>query len=79
MISRKAANTRSRLVIDLDAIARNYAALQALTPKAETSAVVKANAYGLGAGPVARRLAKQGARTFFVATVEEGAAVREAL
>ena len=72
-------NTRSRLVIDLDAIARNYAALQALTPKAETSAVVKANAYGLGAGPVARRLAKQGARTFFVATVEEGAAVREAL
>ena len=72
-------NTRSRLVIDLDAIARNYAALQALTPKAETSAVVKANAYGLGAGPVARRLAEQGARTFFVATVEEGAAVREAL
>ena len=72
-------NTRSRLVIDLDAIARNYAALQALTPKAETSAVVKANAYGLGAGPVTRRLAKQGARTFFVATVEEGAAVREAL
>lgn len=72
-------NARSRLVVDLDAIARNFAKLQTLTPSAETGAVVKANAYGLGAGPVARRLLKDGARSFFVATVEEGAQVREAL
>ena len=72
-------NTRSRLVVDLDAITRNYKLLQKQTPSAETSAVVKANAYGLGADAVARRLAKEGARTFFVATVEEGVRVREAL
>jgi alanine racemase len=41
--------------------------------------VVKADAYGLGAGPVARALAAAGARTFFVALAEEGAALREAL
>lgn len=72
-------NTRSRLVVDLDALSRNFSRLQKLTPSAETGAVVKANAYGLGAAPVARRLMKDGARTFFVATVEEGVEVREAL
>jgi alanine racemase len=72
-------NTRARLIVDLDAVSRNFKALQKLSPNAETSAVVKANAYGLGAGPVARRLMKDGARTFFVATVEEGVEVREAL
>jgi alanine racemase len=41
--------------------------------------VVKADAYGLGAGRVARALAEAGARTFFVAVAEEGAALREAL
>ncbi|WP_028284810.1 alanine racemase [Oceanicaulis alexandrii] len=72
-------NTRARLIVDLDAVSRNFKVLQKLSPNAETSAVVKANAYGLGAGPVARRLMKEGARTFFVATVEEGVEVREAL
>ena len=41
--------------------------------------VVKANGYGLGAGAVAQALAKAGARRFFVAVAEEGAAVRKAL
>ena len=48
-------------------------------PAVETAAVVKADAYGLGAGPVARALAAAGARSFFVALAEEGAALREAL
>ena len=68
-----------RLNIDLDALVANYKALAALAPQAETAAVVKADAYGLGIGPVARTLAKAGARRFFVAVAEEGAALREAL
>jgi alanine racemase len=66
------------LHIDLDAIAANWAALNAKTA-CETAAVVKADAYGLGLAPVARRLARAGARRFFVANAAEGAALRQAL
>jgi alanine racemase len=45
----------------------------------ETAAVVKADAYGLGAAVVGPALARAGARSFFVAIAEEGAALREAL
>lgn len=45
----------------------------------ETGAVVKADSYGLGAARVAQVLARVGARKFFVAAAEEGAAVRQAL
>jgi alanine racemase len=41
--------------------------------------VVKANAYGLGAAPVARALAGAGCRMFFVATLDEGIALRRAI
>ncbi|MDJ0629189.1 MAG: alanine racemase [Rhodobacter sp.] len=69
-----------RLTIDLDAIAANWRALDALTSATvETAATVKADAYGLGIGPVARTLANTGVRTFFVAVAEEGAALRDAL
>lgn len=68
------------LTIDLNAIADNWRALDAITAAGvETAATVKADAYGLGVGPVARALAQAGARTFFVAVTEEGAALREAL
>jgi alanine racemase len=48
-------------------------------PGVETAAVVKADAYGLGVGPVGRALAGAGVRSFFVALAEEGAALREAI
>ncbi|WP_272004474.1 alanine racemase [Roseovarius sp. ZX-A-9] len=66
------------LTIDLNAIVANWRALNALS-EGETGAAVKADAYGLGADRVARALARAGARTFFVAVAEEGAALREAL
>ena len=66
------------LTIDLDAIAANWRALDALTA-VETAAVVKADGYGLGAARVARALARAGCKRFFVAVAEEGAAVREAV
>ncbi len=68
------------LSIDLDAIAANWRALDRLSaPHVQTAAVVKADAYGLGATRVVRALAQAGARRFFVAVAEEGAAVRQAL
>ncbi len=71
---------RARLTIDLDAITRNWRALAAIAgPGVETAAVLKADAYGLGAARVGPALARAGARSFFVALAEEGAALREAL
>ena len=67
------------LTIDLEAVTANWRALAALAPDAETGAVVKADAYGLGVEPVAKALARAGARSFFVAVAEEGAALRKAL
>ncbi|MDQ2068074.1 alanine racemase [Xinfangfangia sp. CPCC 101601] len=68
------------LTIDLDAIANNWRAMDRLSGQGvQTGAVVKADAYGLGVPRVARALAQAGARRFFVAASEEGAAVRQAL
>lgn len=69
-----------RLDIDLAAIAANYRRLASAAPAAEPAAVVKCDAYGLGAAAVARTLiAEAGCRTFFVAYSEEGAALRPAI
>jgi len=67
---------RPRLTVDLDALARNYARLRIASGTAETSAVVKADAYGLGLEAVVRRLVREGCTTFFVANIEEGAQTR---
>lgn len=69
-----------RLTIDLDALAANWRALDALSgAHVQTAAVVKADAYGTGVAKAGRALAAAGARRFFVAVAEEGAALREAL
>lgn len=59
-------------------IADNWRTLDALHPGATTSAVVKADAYGLGSARVARALRIAGCQTFFVAYAEEGLVVRKA-
>ncbi|GBQ47695.1 alanine racemase [Komagataeibacter sucrofermentans] len=64
------------LEIDLDAIAANYRLLDARTGTATCAAVVKADAYGLGADRVAPVLEQAGARVFFVAHLEEGIRLR---
>ena len=71
-------SARARLTVDLDALAANYALLRGQAGAAEVAPVVKANAYGLGAARVAHRLWAEGARTFFVARLEEGEALRAA-
>lgn len=70
----------AHLQIDLDAVLANWRALDVASGAAcETAAVVKADAYGLGAARVAAALRAAGARKFFVALAEEGAALRQAL
>ncbi|PZO03650.1 MAG: alanine racemase, partial [Alphaproteobacteria bacterium] len=66
------------LHIDLDALAHNFRALEAMTG-VPVHPVVKADSYGLGAVPCARRLMQEGARTFFIARAAEGIALRTAL
>src|ERR1700756_2777973 len=63
---------RARLTIDLYALAHNYAVLGAEAAGAAVAPVVKADGYGLGAVPVARRLRAGGARSFFVARLGRG-------
>ena len=60
------------LTIDLGALAANWQTLRSLAPTAEVAGVVKANAYGLGLERVVETLTRAGARTFFVAHVDEG-------
>ncbi len=67
-------------VIDLDNVAYNYKKVQEESShNVIVSAVVKGDSYGLGAVPISRRLYSEGCRYYFVATIEEGIAIREAL
>jgi alanine racemase len=68
-----------RLTIDLGAIQRNWQALDKVSSGALTGAAVKADGYGLGAIPVSKALYAAGTRFFFVATPDEGLALRAAL
>lgn len=67
------------LAIDLGAIVANWRLLAQMVAPACCAAVVKANAYGLGAAPVGRALLAAGCRRFYVATLDEGIALRGAL
>lgn len=69
----------ARLTVDLDALAANHAVLRVRAGGVEMAPVVKADGYGLGSGPVGRRLWAEGARKFFVAHLSEGEALRAAL
>lgn len=65
--------------IDLKALAHNYDVIKRHLPKRiGIMAMVKADAYGHGAVQVASALERCGVRAFGVATVEEGAELREA-
>src|ERR1700704_911207 len=79
MSSDPAARAGALLEIDLGAIVSNWRLLAERAAPAQCAAVVKANAYGLGAAPVTRALAAAGCRLFFVATLDEGIALRGAL
>ncbi len=64
------------IIVDLGQIRANWRALAGRVAPAECAAVVKADAYGLGAAHVIPALVKEGCRTFFVATIAEAAQAR---
>ncbi|UWU24486.1 alanine racemase (plasmid) [Rhizobium sp. CB3171] len=64
------------LTIDLPALCRNYRKLSATVAPAKAAAVVKADAYGLGAEQVSKALYAQGCRHFFVAHFSEAIQLR---
>jgi alanine racemase len=66
----------ARLTVDLGAITDNYRRLRAHLGSASCGAVVKADAYGLGAAKIAPVLQRAGCRAFFVAHLDEAIALR---
>lgn len=65
-------NSCGRILIDLNAVERNWLLLKTLLkPDCELGAVVKDDAYGLGAREVSRALYNSGCRTFFFIAAEE--------
>jgi alanine racemase len=71
--------TGALLEIDLAGIAANWRLLRDKAAPAGCAAVVKADAYGLGAPRVGSALAAAGCGRFFVATLAEAIALRAAL
>ena len=83
-----------RLLVDLEALAANYrlfaaapaaempatspSALRNLSGPPAIGSVVKANAYGVGVEAACERLAAEGCRSFFVATLEEALELKAA-
>ncbi len=68
----------TRAEIDLAALRQNVAEIRRLAPRVEMLAVVKANAYGHGALPIARALERERVAMLGVALVEEGLELRNA-
>lgn len=73
------AGATGALTIDLQAIAENYRRLKRTFLEKPLAAVLKADAYGLGAAKVAPVLVKEGVRTVFVAGLEEALTLRPQL
>lgn len=64
------------LEVDLGAIVGNWRQLCSLHPSGPVAGVVKADAYGLGAGQVAPALYGAGCKHFFVALLDEALSIR---
>src|SRR5258706_1318203 len=69
----------ARLTVRLPAIVATDRTYRRMTGPTAVAAVVKADAYGMGAARVAPALADAGCDSFFVARLEEGVALRKAV
>ena len=68
--------SNSFLEINIDSIIHNYQLINNKVGNTECAAVLKADAYGMGASVIAKALDKAGCSTFFVATIDEGIDLR---
>lgn len=69
----------SAVFINTDNIQHNYKFLQQTAPRSTVAAVLKSNAYGLGATVVAKTLHEAGCTDYFVATVLEAINIRSSV
>ena len=69
----------TRLIVNLDALLRNYEKLNNLSDKKVGLAIVKANSYGLGSKVISKLLYENGVRHFAVATFEEALELKEVI
>lgn len=80
MISYEEATSRCWAEVDLTRLVQNYRnALAHLSSPTQLICVLKADAYGLGAPMVAKRLWQEGQRIFAVASYNEAAEIRKAV
>ena len=80
MISYEEATSRCWAEVDLGRLVKNYQnALKHLSAPTQLICVLKADAYGLGAPMVAKRLWQEGQRIFAVASYNEAAEIRKVL
>lgn len=68
--------SNSFLEINIDSIIHNYQLINNKVGNTECAAVLKADAYGMGASVIAKALDRAGCSTFFVATIDEGIELR---
>lgn len=68
---------KTRAIVNLDAIAHNYKLAKKVCNNKRICAIIKADAYGHGAVPVAKCLEKEGCDFFATATVDEALSLRE--
>lgn len=68
---------KTHALINLDNLAYNIRCIKNLVAPSKVIAVVKADAYGHGAVPVARRLVKEGVGMFAVAQLQEALELKE--
>ena len=68
--------SNSFLEINIDSIIHNYQLINNKVGNTECAAVLKADAYGMGASVIAKALHRAGCSTFFVATIDEGIELR---
>ena len=69
----------TRLIVNLDALLRNYEKLNNLSDKKVGLAIVKANSYGLGSKVISKLLYENGVGHFAVATFEEALELKEVI
>lgn len=79
LLSKIPSKTLTVLEINFDAIAYNYLRIKEHFNGKLCAAVVKCDAYGIGAEKVSKKLYSVGCRHFFVATLDEGIALKKVL
>lgn len=79
LLSQIPSKTLTVLEVNFDVIAYNYLRIQSQFQGQYCAAVVKCDAYGIGAAKVGKKLSRAGCRHFFVANLDEGIELQKSI